>query len=106
MRSISFSHQYVKIPSGPDSLTAQLIGVFRTDFGDLCNQFIEYDTRYISKEGKVEHYPLPTHGPALMLLLKTNDWLWTTVRPWNEGKERYYRDMLNEEVRIIVKEED
>lgn len=100
MKNILFSQQYTKMPDDPSPST--LLEVFVVDRVDLCNEFVEYDTR-ITDGG---NYKL-VHGKLLVLLLKTrgND-LWTTIRRCTSCKLRYYRKIRGSVVNIVVEEKN
>ena len=102
---IKFSHFYYKMP-GPELKRASrtvLLQVFKTTKNELSNAFAEYDTLYY-EAGTKRYYPLQD-GPLLVLVLKTGDWVWTTIRKWDEAKERYYRGLQGQQVETaIIKE--
>ncbi len=96
MITIRFSHYYKKMP---DNLKGTyLYNVEVTSFEKLTPEFIDQDTETI--DGKF--YPLPAFGRCLILRLMTGKHKWQTVRPWNPGKERYYRDCIGTKVHIAV----
>ena len=91
--TIKFSHSYFKlnrIPNGPLGTvtpvkSATLIKAISLMLKDLPDSFIAYDTAY--PDG---NYPLK-QGKYLLLLFLTNEFLFTTLRPYNPQKEIYYR---------------
>ena len=106
MRSIKFSHMYVKIPHNvTNNSVVKLIEVFNSRFEDLHESFIEYDARTV----KGDMYPLPKSGNCLILLLLDDGLafdqggLFTTVRRSTPEKERYYKGLCGKE--LIVKVE-
>jgi hypothetical protein len=112
MRQIKFSRVYSKmkfiLPKGKIPETALLVEVFRTNTRTLSKDFIEYDTIFKNEKGRWENYKLPK-GEILVLLLKTNGKLWTTVRRFTKRKYSLYRanrgktfaiKILNEEKKV------
>lgn len=99
MISIKFSHIYHKMPPGAFTMPAKLLQVLVCDSSDLSLPFIDYDTTY--SEGR---YALP-HGRLIILFLKTNNRLWTTIRRWTPEKVNYYKLHVGEEVKIEKTEE-
>ena len=80
---------------------AILLEVFRVNVKDLHKRFIEYDTSYYDgDEKRGAYYKLP-EGEALVLLLKSNDMLWTTIRRYTPEKHDYYLDARMEEFEIV-----
>lgn len=93
-----FSYRYQKMPM--DFSGTRLLEVFVVDGKEqLSWGFLNYDT--VTLEGK--HYLLPD-GKLIVLLLITKNHLWTTIRTWNEGKEKYYREMRGKQINIFLEE--
>jgi len=123
--TIKFSHTYPKIPTEVDGETpirrAKLLAVFLVDKSELGNDFIEYDTQYLTttpEEGQCwGHYPL-SNGKLLVLLLDgifdslhKEDYeheLFTTVRTKygvkGVDKELYYREHIGEIADIVIEQ--
>ena len=105
MNIIKFSHLYSKMPYLGDSHN-QLLQVFVINYEDLSGAFIEYDTAYYEDWNR-KYYKL-TNGKLLVLLLvsyvrgEKKPHVWTTVRPWTQAKERYYRDIMGQTVKILI----
>jgi hypothetical protein len=105
MPTIRFSKPYDKLPilEGLDyPKKAELLQVIRVHHDDLAQPFIQYDTEV----NGVRAWNLPrTH--LLLLILATNTpagmELFTTLRSWNEEKEKYYRTNVGTEFDIEVK---
>lgn len=93
MKTIKFSHEYVKFP--PDDDPSVLLEVFTVDVKDLSSMFLEYDTKIVGGG----RYPLPKRGAFLVLLLyqASNKHLWTTIRRQTPEKEAYYRSLIGRE---------
>jgi len=96
MKSIKFSHEYNKFP--PDDDPSILLGVFTVPVRSLSESFILYDTT--TTDGS--RYSLPKSGDVLVLLLyqECNNHLWTTVRRQTPEKERYYRSLIGQLLRM------
>lgn len=107
MQSIKFSHKYYKMPD--DVNKTYLIEVLRATRETLHGSFINYDT-----EHDKGWYQLPGGELIVLLLLSyvpKNDGsshyyerLWTTIRRWTDAKEKYYRALRGQQVRVVVKE--
>lgn len=92
-----------------------LIYVFKTHTKDLSSYFLDYDTKYFSfsKGGKplfkdiktFDHYKLKSM-PCLVLLFTDGNFLFSTIRSYNEQKEKYYRSKLNQFFKIVFPKED
>lgn len=96
IRTVKFSHKYDKMPEL--ILKTRLIQVLKTNKSELSPEFIEYDARH--QNGL---YPIPD-GDLLVLFLLSDTpetrQLWTTVRSWTPDKERYYRGLTGQYLRI------
>ena len=103
---IKFSYEYTKMPEflSDNFNEAELLAVFFGDRNDLHKDFVEYDTEYW-ENGEKGNYPLP-QGKLLILLLKTDTILWTTIRRWTPQKEKYYRSNVGEIFKIELKGAD
>ena len=105
MKSIKFSHRYVKMPMNVVSgSTVKLLQVFRYKFENLSPGFLMYDTTKVSSG----QYELPLKGDCLVLLLQGIGLSWdsgevfTTVRTWDEETENYYLGMMGKEFIVII----
>jgi hypothetical protein len=99
MITVKFSHVYSKMPPGAFAVPTKLLQVLTCDASELSLPFIDYDTTYA--EGR---YALPT-GKLIILFLKTNGQLWTTIRRWTPEKINYYKLHVGEDVQIEKTEE-
>lgn len=96
MKAIKFSHRYKKMPK--NLYQTHIYAVEVTDFDKLTPEFIDQDTETV--DGKF--YPLPTFGKCMIIRLWTNGHKWQTVRSWNPEKEKYYKSLIGQEVRILI----
>ena len=111
IKTIKFSHFYEKlnhscegIPNPPQYAT--LLEVFLALRDSLHQAFIHYDTTYFDREkNKWEQYKLP-EGLLIVLLFKSDCFLFTTVRRFTPRKYEYYRENRGKLFKIIVKEND
>lgn len=95
MRSIKFSHDYVKMPPNPDP--SRLVEVFVIN-RSLHQSFVAYDTAIVDGG----NYALPD-GKLLVLVLVSGDGvLWTTVRRWTPKKETYYREQRGKSMGVKI----
>ena len=104
MKKVRFSHHYEKLKFGfftPDRFNAILLEVFIVDTEKLHQRFIEYDTLYY-ENGKPKYYRLPK-GKALVLLFKSDDFLFTTIRRFTPKKYDYYMKNRGEMFKIVIK---
>jgi hypothetical protein len=96
MIRIKFSARYRKMPEHFDN--TMLLAVFRVDRSQLSSPFVEWDTEYADRSG---HFQLSSGSKFLVLLLLTENQLWTTIRAaWPPEKEEYYRSHIGEHVEI------
>jgi len=108
IKTIRFSHYYEKfnhscegIPNPPQY--AKLLEVFLKHKDHLHPDFIDYDTVYFDREkNKWEHYELPD-DLLMILLFKSDCFLFTTVRRFTPKKYEYYRENRGKLFKIIVK---
>ncbi|MCZ7362366.1 MAG: hypothetical protein O8C58_03360 [Candidatus Methanoperedens sp.] len=98
MNTIKFSHYYEKMPDDAQLSSPVLLEVLTSHLDELSQGFIEYDTK-IKNENK--YYALP-NSKLLVLLLKTSNSIFTTVRRWTPEKESYYRSIRGQQVKIEV----
>jgi len=91
--SIKFSHRYRKLHVLPSETRprARLLQVIPIDAAELTDMMCEYDATYEDAEGRPVRYPLPVHGKVLVLVFESVGGIFTTIRPHNDEKERYYR---------------
>lgn len=99
MSTIRFSHVYRKMPSNisGNNRTTKLLEVLLTTKENLSQDFIQYDTVTIHDD----HYPLPS-GRLIVLLLITDNQLWTTIRRFTQDKYEYYRNLRGQMVNIEI----
>lgn len=100
MKSIKFSHEYIKMPD--EVKESMLIEVLNVELSELSKEFLNYDTE--ATDGST--YKLPESGAYLLLLLydQTNCELWTTLRRYTPEKEKYYRGEIGNLFKIEIKE--
>lgn len=107
MQTIKFSHKYEKMPDIDiiDNYDTILLEVFKVEYKDLSERFKQYDTLIQGQNPFYleSYYALPQTA-LIVLLLKTDKQVWTTVRRWTPEKEVYYRGLRGQEVKIEVKE--
>lgn len=98
IKTIKFSHKYKKMPVvlSPTFLK----GVRLKHYNELTEDFIKLDTETV--DGKF--YQLPK-TQLLILDLWSEGTYWHTVRRWTSEKEKYYRSLVGQEVKIVVEEE-
>lgn len=96
MKTIKFSHRYKKMPKvlEPTFITE----IRKVHFNDLTPEFIKADTETVNGD----FYTLP---PIMLIIIElwTNGIKWQTIRPWNEEKEKYYKSLRGQEVKIEIK---
>lgn len=100
--TIKFSYNYFKL-YGAGS-TAKLLQVIKTNKRRLSKEFIEYDTKYYQikfNQQVIGHYILPP-GKLLLLIFKSGDVVFTTVRTWTQEKENYYLAGVGQEFEIKI----
>lgn len=106
MKVIRFSHtdyeKFQKIKKRPP-FTARLLQVFLLQDDDVSDSFREYDTKYYTENGYTEYYSLQSRL-WLVLLLETDNGLFTTMRSANTSKLQYYQDAQGEEFEIVTTE--
>lgn len=87
----------------------EIFQIFVCDVKDLGERYIKWDTAYYGQHGKVEYYPLPTGKVIVIYLMTSNEALeeaytWQTIRRWTPKKEDYYRNLIGQEVEILIVE--
>ena len=104
MNKIAFSHRYYKLPT--QSSKATLCFVTKTTVKELPDNFLDYDTSYISRDG-VSHYDLSKLKEVLVLsFLPIGEfYIFTTIRRWTPQKEEYYRSKSGQEFEIVIEED-
>lgn len=92
---IKFSKKYKKMPDvlSPTKVTL----VYKIHFRSLPTTMVLEDT--LATDGT--YYTLPD-GELLFIGLETNGHKWQTYRPWNKGKEHYYKSLVGKEVKIVI----
>lgn len=96
---IKFSAKYKKMPQEHLEKT-RLLAVFKVDRSQLSAPFLEWDTKYADKPGS---FQLPKGKEFLVLMLLTEERLWTTIRAaWPPEKEAYYRSHVGEQIEIEI----
>lgn len=99
MITIRFSHHYCKMPQSFER--SILLDAIQIRLEEMSDAFREYDTRIIGGG----HYPLPSYGEHLLLmLLSEGGQLWTTIRRSTPDKLAYYRSHIGDQARCEVKE--
>jgi hypothetical protein len=85
-----------------------LMAVFIADTKEFGELFTKWDTLIDNKEWeypagvlnrKSMFYPLPK-GKVIVLLLITYKYVWTTIRRYIPYKEKYYRSLVGQDVKI------
>lgn len=102
---IKFSHEYTKLGIIPDK--AKLLECFVKQSEELSEDFINYDTCYLSPdENRFQNYQLPEAKPVIILLFLIentfNPKTFTTVRPYNFFKYKYYSELRGKEFKIQI----
>jgi hypothetical protein len=99
---IKFSHQYRKFVKDELYGTVVLLDVRVVDLKDLSKAFLDYDTFYWTRKGNEGHYPLK-EGLYLLLFFRSEYYIgFTTLRSWNEKKEKYNRENIGSEFKVVI----
>lgn len=101
---IKFSHKYFKMPVGFERST--LLQVIPIDREDITDSLYAYDTAYPIGFNEVAYYQLPYRRLLLLLLKSNTGLLWTTIRPYREDKEQYYKRHCGEVFYILILEKE
>lgn len=96
MNVIKFCHDYFKKPED-----GVLIQVFKTHFKELSDNFIVYDACFENAAGNNDLYQLPRTDLIVLVFLRRNNTLYTTVRRWTPEKEKYYRAKVGELFKVV-----
>jgi len=97
MEEIKFSHNYPKLW---DQETAYLILIRETDFRDISEKLLDYDT----KNSKGGYYPLPK-GKLLQLFFIGNEGIpFCTIRRYTPEKLLYYLSLIHTSFKILIEE--
>ncbi|MCB1144489.1 MAG: hypothetical protein KDK54_19700 [Leptospiraceae bacterium] len=100
---IKFSHEYYKLNLIPSKVT--LLETFVKQSEELSESFVEYDTRYIlENENKFKYYQLPEAKPMIVLLfyVESSNTTFTTVRPYNYFKYKWYSENRGKKFKIEI----
>lgn len=97
IKTIKFSHQYKKMPVILEPTFLKSVRV--KHYNELTEEFILKDTETVDGQ----FYQLPK-TQLLILDLWTEGEYWHTVRRWTPEKEKYYRSLVGQEVKIVVEE--
>jgi hypothetical protein len=90
---IAFSHTgYLKFDDVEIDRKVMLLEVFVAKTSDLGEEFVEYDTTYIERDGAKKNYKLPGGKIIILLLRDYGGSLFTTVRRFTERKYEFYRN--------------
>ncbi|MBI2135733.1 hypothetical protein HYU06_01540 [Candidatus Woesearchaeota archaeon] len=107
MQTIKFSHRYFKMPINIETKVTYLLGIQKIHYNNLSKGFIDFDTLYNDKEGNLFYYKLPKTDLLILTLFSDSDQsprIWTTVRRWAPQKEEYYKNLVGQEVKILIEE--
>lgn len=96
MKNIRFNHNYKKLEALGENKTAQLIQVIPIRIEDLSKKFIDFDC----DNG---FYPLPEKGLVVLLIFKTGNLIFPTIRSHNERQFNYYQSCVGENFRVLIK---
>ena len=104
MNTIKFSFRYKKMPHGVEFCDTWIMSVKVLDYADLTDEEIKMDTETVDGE----FYVLPK--TKLIWIDLFTDCLptatkWQTIRRWTPEKERYYRSIVGQEVKIVIEDE-
>ncbi len=101
MKTLIFDRAYLKFPPGLFSGDeVRLLEVFKTQYEDLHDDFVQYDTVTYRQNG----YRMPKTGDALVLLLIFGTELFTTVRKHTNEKEEYFRSLRGSNLVVKIGE--
>jgi hypothetical protein len=91
LNTISFSHKnYEKLKKIIVDKPIILLETFVKDRKYLHEKFIEYDTRYKTPSGNQNSFRLSNNKLLMLLFIDSENNLFTTLRPFNVKKARYY----------------
>lgn len=95
---MNFTHKYNKMPIFLGQ--TKVIEIFTVESKNkLSRDFLIYDT--LNTKG--EYYNLP-EGKLIVILLLTNNFLWTTIRSYKY--ELYFRGLIGKYINIQVREKE
>lgn len=100
MNKIKFSHKtYFKLQRINVNQPVRLLLVYEVNKKDLCNEFIDYDTKFQSSNG-IESYQLPNATLIILTFIDIAGNLFTTVRRWDIDKLYYYKQNIGQSFKI------
>ena len=94
MNSIKFSEDYDKLPKDWEDSCALLIGVYPVSIEWLKKNnpaFIDYDTKFVNKDGTIGHYPLDFKDGLILVFIHDCGLPFTTIRRDYPQKRWYYQ---------------
>jgi hypothetical protein len=97
---IRFSHDYFKLMGAGEK--AILLQMWLVERDRLNKNFVAYDTCYEDKKGNLQYYELPKGQLLCLLFFSNTGELFTTMRPYNMGKEMYYKEKIGKWFKIVV----
>jgi len=95
---IRFTHNsYLKFTNIEIDRRMRLLEVFIAYSSKLSEEFVEYDTSFISGDGSKHNYPLPKGKVIILLLIDPCGGVFTTVRRFTERKYEHYMNSRGKE---------
>ena len=99
---LRFSHRtYHKLKEIDVEAAVTLLEVFLAQRKYLGKTFLEYDTTYDRNDGKTANYAIGSERVLVLLFRDRNGRIFTTVRPQNPQKLRYYSNSKGKLFKII-----
>lgn len=85
----------------------EVFQIFVCDYKELGEKYKKWDTAFTNEKGELEYYPLPKGKLIVISILTSSAELkeafnWNTIRRWTPQKEKYYRSLIDQEVKIEI----
>lgn len=95
MKTIKFSHRYKKLEALGTEKRARLLEVLEVQLEKLSPEFLAFDT----DNGA---YSLPKTGPFLLLIFRSQNGIFPTIRRHTDEKADYYRRSRGELFKVEI----
>jgi hypothetical protein len=101
-RKITFTKWLQKLVGIDTSQPVTLIHASHTRISRLSGEFLRYDTKFSGERG---FFNLEGYDHIILLLFADRDGsLFSTLRPYNEGKLNYYQNSIGQPFEVVVRE--
>jgi len=102
IRQITFTKWLRKLENIATHEPVTLMHVSHTRISRLSGEFLRYDTKFSGERG---YFNLEGYDHIILLLfVDAEGSMFSTLRPYNEGKLNYYQSSLGQPFKVVVRE--